>query len=128
MPDPIGVTIGAAGLAIAIFRAGVDCYRIFTAAANLGKDSGKLQAHLLIQHGRLLQWGEDLGFAKGEDGLDSRLQIQTSLYNTVVVALASIKTTFTDIERLQKTYGLVASQPIPAAASTTGHLEISPVT
>ena len=124
MPDPIAITLDATGLAIALFKAVVDCYRIFTAAASTGKDVGRLHAHLLIQHGRLLQWGEDLGFTKGEDGLDKRLQSQTSLYNTVVIALASIKMIFTDTERLQKRYGIVPSEGEQPASNSTGDLEM----
>jgi Prion-inhibition and propagation len=124
MPDPAGLTLEATGLAIALFQAGVDCYRIFTAAKSTGKDAGRLQAHLLIQHGRLLQWGEDLGLTKGEDELDKRLQSQTSLYNTVIIALASIKMIFTDTDRLQKRYGIIPSEVDQPAPNSTGDLEM----
>jgi len=107
--DPIGVTglgIAAAGFAIQLFEAGLAAYKVFTDAKSLGADSGMLQSKLMIQYVRLLEWGDEAGLTKGETGIDPRLRTQTLLFEAVVSALSNIRGILTDVESLQKRYGL----------------------
>ncbi|ERF69865.1 hypothetical protein EPUS_05407 [Endocarpon pusillum Z07020] len=101
-----GLVLVSLGLSITLYKTTLEAYSVFTTATSLGQDVSFLHAELLIQQERLKRWGDGLGLSGETNEPDERLNSETSLFQAVVAALASIRLILTDLDDLTTLYGV----------------------
>lgn len=109
--------IGAVGVLGQIFTGCINAYRLFTSAANLGRDSERLVCKIRIEEMRLLVWGREWGVVEGK--LEAHLQAESKAGNERLRPLATqileeLYRTITDFNKLQDKYGLRSEESISA--------------
>ena len=105
--------IGAVGVIGQVFDGCMKAYRIFTTAANLGRDSERLVCKIRIEEARLAVWGREWGVVEGE--LEANLAAADwgppGLYSLAETILTQLYSTIMDFNKLQDRYGLKEAAP-----------------
>ncbi|KAF2238201.1 hypothetical protein EV356DRAFT_300462 [Viridothelium virens] len=112
MEAALGI-IGAVGVVGQIFDGCMKAYRIFTTAANQGRDSERLVCKIRIEEARLGVWGREWGVVEGK--LEANLAAADwgppGLYTLAETILSQLYSTIMDFNKLQDRYGLREATP-----------------
>ena len=105
--------IGAVGVIGQIFDGCIKAYRIFTTAANQGRDSERLVCKIRIEEARLQVWGREWGVIEGK--LEANLAAADwgppGLFSLAEAILTQLYSTIMDFNKLQDRYGLREAAP-----------------
>ncbi|KAI9713897.1 MAG: hypothetical protein M1820_000627 [Bogoriella megaspora] len=105
--------VGAVGVVGQIFDGCIKAYRIFTTAANLGRDSERLACRVRIEEARLQVWGREWGVIEGR--LDVYLKSADwgppDLSSLAEAILMELYTTIMSFSKLKERYGLGEASP-----------------
>ncbi|KAI9655335.1 MAG: hypothetical protein M1821_005482 [Bathelium mastoideum] len=112
MEAALGI-IGAVGVLGQVFDGCIKAYRIFTAAANLGRDSERLVCKIRIEEARLQVWGREWGVVEGrlEANLAAADWGPPGLLSLAETILTQLYSTIMDFHKLQDRYGLREAAP-----------------
>ncbi|KAF2107384.1 prion-inhibition and propagation-domain-containing protein [Lophiotrema nucula] len=94
MPDPLsaaGLVVGAASLSIQIFEGCVKGYRYFESAVNMPAECASIKTRIMIEYGRLQDWGEATGLSDGQKHgqYDRRMKINAAVIEAVLTEIRS---------------------------------------
>ena len=105
--------VGAVGVLGQVFDGCIKAYRIFAAAANLGRDSERLVCKVRIEEARLKVWGREWGVVEGK--LEANLAVadrgSPGLSSVAEMILTQLYSTIMDFSKLQDRYGLKEAAP-----------------
>lgn len=105
--------VGAVGVIGQVFDGCMKAYRIFTTAANLGRDSERLVCKIRIEEARLAVWGREWGVVEGK--LEANLAAADwgppGLFSLAETILTQLYSTIMDFNKLQDRYGLREAAP-----------------
>jgi len=121
------LVMGTTGFTVTLFNLTSAAFTVLTTAANLGEDTGVLQAQLTIQEQIFRRWGHGLGLTGFEDDLDERLKSETSLFNAVVGGLCSIRKILLSVDELKSRYGVEGSDEITGRGSLLTELRATDI-